>query len=331
MKKILFTFDYELFLGEKSGSVNKCLIEPTNFILEELEAFQASGIFFIDTTYLLQLQKLENKNTQKDFDKITKQIQKLIHLNHYVFPHIHPHWLDAQYLPETNDWKLLKLEKYRFHSISNKEREVLFQNSIDLLNEIIFPIKPDYKINAYRAGGWCIQPFEDFKPFFEKHQIESDFSVLPKKKMISNAQFYDFSNAPEKAIYHFENDVLIENLNGKFKEFTISTCSFSKTTHFLNRLLLSYLWKTNNRSIGDGKGVQSQAIEQDLTAKDIQMIALENLNWATFKTYKKFLNQNDYMQFISHPKMLSKHNLAYFRKFLKYAFSNFKIETKFDK
>ena len=35
-KNILLTFDYELFLGHISGSVNDCLILPTNKILSIL-------------------------------------------------------------------------------------------------------------------------------------------------------------------------------------------------------------------------------------------------------------------------------------------------------
>ena len=33
-KKIILSYDYELFFGDKSGTVKKTLIEPTNLILE---------------------------------------------------------------------------------------------------------------------------------------------------------------------------------------------------------------------------------------------------------------------------------------------------------
>ena len=50
-KNILLTFDYELFLGSRSGTVDNCLIIPTSKILEVLKRHGAKAVFFIDTSY----------------------------------------------------------------------------------------------------------------------------------------------------------------------------------------------------------------------------------------------------------------------------------------
>ena len=91
------------------------------------------------------------------------QIQKIIAEGHYVFPHIHPHWLDAVPHQQKGQWSLTDYSKYRFHNISKQQQEELFDKSVKLLYEIILPVSPTYKINAYRAGGWSIQPFSDFR------------------------------------------------------------------------------------------------------------------------------------------------------------------------
>ncbi len=39
-KNVLFTFDYELFLCERSGRVQECLLSPTDEILRVLRALQ---------------------------------------------------------------------------------------------------------------------------------------------------------------------------------------------------------------------------------------------------------------------------------------------------
>ena len=36
-KKIILSFDYELFFGDKSGTVQKTLIEPTNALLDTMD------------------------------------------------------------------------------------------------------------------------------------------------------------------------------------------------------------------------------------------------------------------------------------------------------
>ena len=37
MKRAILSFDYELFFGDKSGTVQKTLIEPTNIMLNVLD------------------------------------------------------------------------------------------------------------------------------------------------------------------------------------------------------------------------------------------------------------------------------------------------------
>ena len=49
-KHLLFTFDYELFLGERSGNVLDSVINPTQDILNLLEEYNIKAIFFVDTS-----------------------------------------------------------------------------------------------------------------------------------------------------------------------------------------------------------------------------------------------------------------------------------------
>ena len=58
-KRLLSTFDYELFLGPASGSVDRCLLEPTQKLLDLFDRFQLPhAIFFVDSTYLLRLEEV---------------------------------------------------------------------------------------------------------------------------------------------------------------------------------------------------------------------------------------------------------------------------------
>ena len=52
--KIAFTWDYEMFFGHKSGSVNRCMIEPTNRLLEISRRYNSKFTFFVDTGMLVK-------------------------------------------------------------------------------------------------------------------------------------------------------------------------------------------------------------------------------------------------------------------------------------
>lgn len=334
-KNILFTFDYELFLGKRSGSVDKCLILPTEKILDILNRYNMKCIFFIDTLYLIRLkEKSKEFNVAKDDEKkIHCQIQHIIKLGHYVFLHIHPHWLDAQYLQEINQWELEDFSNYRLSNIPVIEREKLFSKSVNLLNEILIPINKNYFCCGFRAGGWCIQPFEDFKPLFEKFNIKYDFSVIPGFAKKTTAQFFDFSRIPYKKIYCFEDDISTEVPAGQFTEFTISAIHISLFRKFLNKLVLKIL---SEQSYGDGHAVfpeklENKPITPSNTLRKPEWVSIEELTWAKLPLYLNFIKQNDYMQFISHPKMLMPHNLSTFEKFLAEVFSKYEIETDFRK
>lgn len=332
-KSILLTFDYELFLGERSGSVQKCMLEPTQKLLSIFEYFDfKNAIFFVDSTYLCRLNETAKQHpaAKADYNAVVKQVQDIISKGHYVFPHLHPHWLDAIYSVEQNNWKLPNLRKYRFNSLTEKERAEMMDASVALLNEIILPVNPHYKLDGYRAGGWCIQPFSDFYSLFKKHQIRYDFSVLKGMKNLSTAQYYDFENAPDKVSYKFEENPAVEDTRGNFYEIPISVIKVSARLQFLNKFWLKILWKSGNRSSGDGSGVVAEKKEYAENKKtDLEMVSVELLNTVKLLLYKRYLQQNKLMHFISHPKMLSTHNLKSLRNFLQYATTHFDIKSDF--
>ncbi len=324
-KDILFTFDYELFLGSRSGSAANCILLPTQKILEIFNKHSISNaIFFVDTTYLLRLRNNPAKACQDDFKKITEQIALIHRDGHYVFPHLHPHWLDAIYLPEINQWDLSNISKYIFSVITDSEKEKLFQESIDLLNVICGPQKD----MGYRAGGWCIQPFSDFKPFFEKHNIKYDFSVMKGFYSDHAAQKFDFREAPTKSSYPFSDDVISENASGAFTEIPISTLKISYPSRILNRILTRLLYIKGVANYGDGYSTFS-ASAAEIKPRGNEMASIENLSIANLNDYNKAIKNNSYLQFISHPKMVTLLNLVCFDQLLKELTSKYKITTDF--
>lgn len=326
IKNLLITFDYELFLGKKSGSVEKCVIEPTNKIFQILAEFSAKAIFFIDTAWLVRLKQVavNYPEANKSYEKVMSQLQDIVKKGHYIFNHLHPHWLHAQYLPEINQWDLSDFSYYRFSNLNKEDRTYLFAETSRLLTEILMPLGSSHKTDGYRAGGWSIQPFNDFKPYFEQYGIKYDFSVLPGMKSLTTAQQYDFTGITKQQPYKFSS-APDKPESGNFTEFPITAVRIPLFAKLLNRLLLKYFWMNGDRSAFDGIGVSSAVLEK--TRIDAEMASMELINIIKLPIYLKFLRKHSYMQLISHPKMLTAYNLRSFELFLKKAFTSFKIET----
>lgn len=336
-KNILITFDYELFLGLRSGTVDNCIIKPTALIIALLEKQDIkNALFFVDTTYIKRLLELKNEQARKDYLKIEKQLCQLLEKGHYIFPHLHPHWLDAKYIDSINQWELLSLDKYRFHNIDKETRDELFNFSILFIKKIQEKTGIFYDISSYRAGGWCLQPFKDFKPLFIKYNITNDFSVLKNFKNFSENVYYNYTKVPRKVIYNFNDHVELEEFNGPFKEYSISYIEIKNKT--LNRFFLKYLSLMGVRNLGDGISVAKteEQVIKDIdegiiqnNSQNYEMISVELLKAPKMNAYKKLIRYNSYTHFISHPKMLSAHNIMYFDKLLSYIKKKYIIQTDF--
>lgn len=319
-KNILLTFDYELFLGRRSGSAENCLLLPTKILEKTLNKYKAVGVFFVDT---LCLNRIKEDGDLEQYKRIIHQVRSLHNNGHYIFPHIHPHWLDAK--KEGTHYNLSDQSRYSMVNVEQKLIGELFDLSLKLLiNEGIV-----YEEWGYRAGGWCIQPFSVFNESFRKHNIKSEFSVVAGAKNTSVDQSFDFSGIKLSSPYLFNDSVELENTEGEFIEFPISTINFSKTNQLFDRMIKKVLWKTGDRGYGDGLSAASANLISN--QRRTEMISIDSFSKARLKPYLKYLKVNDYMHWISHPKMFTKHGLNTFESFLKLADKHYQIEYNYKK
>jgi hypothetical protein len=324
-KNLLLTFDYELFLGSRSGTVDNCMIIPTKKILQILNEHSISGaIFFVDTLYLMRLRTNNCAASDDDFEKIKRQLIEIKNGGHYVYLHLHPHWLDAKYLLDINQWDLSNTKKYSFSALSDEDRTYTFSQSIKILEDII----GHQKELGYRAGGWCIQPFANFKSFFEKYNILYEFSVLKGFSCVSDFQNFNFLKAIDKTYYKFSTDVLIEDKAGSFTQIPISTIRRSPITKLLNTIYIKILYRKGITNYGDGFSTSSASLKESMPGNS-EMASIELLTLINIKNYIKKFEKKELLHFISHPKMLNPHNLTCLDVFLKKVLSKYQVNTDF--
>lgn len=338
MKKILLTFDYELFLGIRSGSVQKCLITPTKLVLNILKKSKAKAIFFVDTTYIFRLKELSlrHESCKNDLNSIVDQLNQIIQDGHYLFHHLHPHWLDATYLEEINEWDLSKNSRFSFNDISEDERLLIFEFSHTFLKELYVQNGKDILPEGYRAGGLYIEPFENFKKYFRDFGIKYEFSVVPEMYKEGKFLFYDFRGAP-KTPYRFGNKITEVDEYGDFKQFPVSNIEIRNFNKILNSFYFR-IYKNSKLSVfGDGNSVSNSINNPNKVSKkrffsQFSMtlpLSVELLNPVTRLQCEKWMKQHDYIHFLSHPKLLSQQSLDSMDVFLSKMNRRYTIEFDF--
>lgn len=332
VRHLLHTFDYELFLGPRSGAPADCVLKPTELIVAALEPHGQKGIFFVDTAWLLRLREVAARfdAARRDFEAVMGQLRHLHQRGHYVFPHLHPHWVDAVYLSEQNEWDLSNLSAYTMQQCGEAEGTRLLDESIALLRE---GLGENWMPTGYRAGGWSIQPFSLFEPSFVKHGILCDFSLLPGFWTDYGPQAFDFTPSRAQQPYRFHHDLLVEKADGPFTEFPISVIE-GQAEDFIQKTWRRIIYRTGSgRSFGRGIGVLGWPNPTYPLAPSLnethEMVAIELFTLPKIPRYLRFLHGHSFMHFISHPKMISPHNAHTLRRFLKRASRRYTLESDF--
>lgn len=305
-QKIALTFDYELFLGRNSGSVENCLIAPTREILTRVREHSATALFFVDATYLSRIEASD----KQAYAKVAAQIEEMIGSGCEVGFHLHPHWLDAVKVGD-GSWSLENLSRYRLHALDATELRQLFSESLASLARAVGRADSTYKINTFRAGGWCLQPFSALKSSFEEFGIEYDFSVtsgLYKNSL--PAHFYDYRNAPkDRSAWRFTDDPCVPQDGGTFVEVPVT--AFRAT---LASLVANNLSIRGQKIFGDGQGVGSGRVQElarkVFAAEKIRQLTLDMCSPEMLEISLNKTADHAVRVFASHPKIFSQMSLS---------------------
>lgn len=306
----IITFDYEVFLGRQTGTIENSVLKPTEAILKVLKENNAKAIFFVDTTWLLFLKE----NFSDDFRLVTGQLRSIAESDSSVELHLHPQWINAVKIGNQINFNSLK--HYKLHYLSNEEILDLFNKTIDLLQSIT-----NRKVRCFRAGGWCIEPFNKIRAAFEASGIKYDFSVAPGLYLNEGKVFdFDYSGAPKLPYYKFQNDVQRPEVEGQFLELPVSTYYNNSVYRLVNKILLII---KKDKIFGDGKGIKEKSFFtlMSLYRHLIFSYAMLTID-KTSSLYFRYLLQTHFRKtgllvIISHPKTISKlalNNLSHITK-----------------
>jgi hypothetical protein len=239
---IFLTFDYELFFGENSGSVEKCMLEPTNDLLRIAEERNVRYTFFVDVGYIVRAE--EYPELKEELASVIAQLKKVVELGHDLQLHVHPHWEKAEL--KNGFWQMNTVGNYKLVDFSQEEARDILTRYKAKLEEV-----KGCEVNAFRAGGWCVQPFEFIADAMKDLGIKFDTSVIADFQLFTDNYALNFIGAPRKESYSFETDVCKEEIGGSFREYPITSYRYSPFFYW-SLYLKGKLNKKRHRMIGDG-------------------------------------------------------------------------------
>lgn len=311
---IILTLDYELFLNDKTGTVQKCLEKPVFELQKVCERRAFRYTVFVDAAYLYMLEQLkkQSEDLEEDYQRVCDNIRWIKAKGHDVQLHIHPQWYYSKYSRGvwTLDWN-----HYRLSDMKPDEAARLFKASKDLLDEII-----GEKVTIYRAGGYSL-PGSDYYNLFKENGIDADSSVLPGIKEITSTHKFDYRGLPYVP-YRF-NDVCKPCPDGLFVELPIS---FAKELFITKYLSIKKRFMKDKENINWGDGGDNPVVgmannlKKRLASFTIFKQPRATIDYQSFfflrSTYDNS-KKNGYMTIIGHPKNFSPASLNFFDSFVK--------------
>jgi hypothetical protein len=236
---------------------------------------------------------------------VAGQIEEMLESGCEVGFDLHPHWLDAEKV-DADGWSLENTRNYRLHALEEGELRHLFRDSFASLERVVRRVSSAHRINTFRAGGWCLQPFTTLRSSFEELGIEYDFSVTPGfYKNNLPAHFYDYREAPKDiAVWRFTDDPCVPQIDGRFVEVPVTAFRATLPSLVLNKLRL------RGQSIyGDGQGVGGASLRELVgkmfVTKGLRQLTLDMCSRELLETSLRKTEGRALRVFASHPKILS--------------------------
>lgn len=216
---LIFTNDWELY-GDGSGDYFEVQHEQMLKLLDLMPDYNAKMTIMAETAQQLSFLKLAGQNNNDYAKNVCKAWEELIKSaiknGHDVQLHFHPQWLNTEF---KNDKWLLDNSKWSIGKLDKNIIDNIIKESKNYLENLLVPIKNDYKCQCFRAGAYYIEPSENVLDVLIKYGFTCDTSVT--KGLISEGNF-NFTNAFSNILpYPVKDDVKIKNTDSNFFEFPI--------------------------------------------------------------------------------------------------------------
>jgi len=317
--RTILTLDYELFFGKRTGTPQACMIDASDALLDVLSEFSASAVFFVDASYLVRLRdyRIHSAQLAQDYSELVSHIRHLETCGHQIQLHIHPHWFDSWH--DGDHWNMVT-DRYRLSQWGPREIGSLITRCARELNSHL-----TQRAFAFRAGGWCVQPFSDIADALRANGISVDSSVYHGGIADSEVHQFDFRSAPPVSSWRFDTDPCLPSPNGVFSELAISSLRVSPLFYW--RFAFARLLGSANRHtrFGDGSAIQNgrRDLLQLLTRRSHMAVSIDGYKATLLRRAFRHAQRRQLAHFVAmgHPKSLTPFSLEHLRAWLEEVYS----------
>lgn len=187
--KTIITVDYETWQpipAGKSIDWEADILIPAGKLMDACETSGAKITFMVEMCEIFWLER----NEPDIYMRIVKQIQDMVRRGHDVQLHMHPNWFPELGARKTENGFEWNWEYIHCDAVPGDLSE-LVRRCKERLEEIVRVVRPDYKVCAFRAGGYRVQPFARIYEALKDNNILIETSVYAGG--ISGDREYDFS------------------------------------------------------------------------------------------------------------------------------------------
>lgn len=202
MLHVCVTYDYELFLGGSDYSEYEVLVQPTDDLMDLYHRLGICVTFFVDVCSVIRYRELG----MNDFpNMVDEQLAKMLSYGHDVQLHIHSQWVNATH--DSTKWKWSEKE-YQLGEMPIdgcvKTRVEIVRQGINYLEKLLQPQYPTYKVRAFRAGGYCLEPQKEILKLLYDCGIKVDSSAVYGSFYLRYPHYYDYRKMLSPVGYFFD-------------------------------------------------------------------------------------------------------------------------------
>ena len=312
--RLLITLDYELFFGRHVGTVEHCMLRPLEALKAVVDPHAVKLTLFVDAGYLVRLaaQAEAEPVLMDDYRRIGAQLRELVDHGHDVQLHIHPHWEDSVYVD--GSWRI-DTGRYRLHDFETSDVARIVGDYKKALTDIVGD-----RVFAYRAGGWCLQPFEPLADALAQQGVWLDSTVYFNGHSPDDIRGFDFRQAPKRTQWRFNQDPLHPEEAGRFLEVPISACRVSPGFYWKLALLKKFA-RGAYKAFGDGQAMVANAAYYRalLTRPSHSVASIDGAKAGLLESAYRQLDQMEgprIFNVMGHPKALTPNSLRHLGRFL---------------
>ena len=191
---VLWEDDWEL-RGNGLGNVAHLQYLPALFLMDVAKDLGVRLTFMVEVTQQLAFLKYAkvDRNLALQATLWENTVLTMIEQGFDVQLHIHPQWHEAPY----KDGFFHVSNKWNFAEYSSKDRKVILSETSTYLTELLRQINPHYKICAFKAGAWALQPSKGLLEDLEEIGIKIVIGIRQGLKFEGRHFNIDYTNMEE--------------------------------------------------------------------------------------------------------------------------------------